>query len=688
MPQGDLFQSENGHPDTPPKARQHYLQLQTDLHNHNRRYYLHDSPSIPDAEYDRLMQELLLIEQAHPEWITENSPSQRIGAAPLSAFVMVQHEVPMRSLANAFSSDDMRTFDRRIRERLDTEAPLEYVCELKFDGIAVSLLYKNGLLVRGSTRGDGSQGEDITANLRTVRAIPLQLSRKDYPAVLEVRGEVFMPKAGFEKLNQCALAKQEKLFVNPRNAAAGSLRQLDSSITAQRPLDFFIYGVGWVEGEFLPTTQVGILNQLGEWGLPVNPEIAVVQGVEACLNYYDQLEKKRASLSYEIDGIVYKVNRLELQHALGFVARSPRWAVARKFPAQEEMTELLDVEFQVGRTGAVTPVARLVPVFVGGVTVSNATLHNMDEVQRLDVRVGDTVIVRRAGDVIPQIVQVVLERRPSNARLIQMPLHCPVCGSPVERAETESVARCSGGLICAAQRKEAIKHFAARRAMYIDGLGDKLVDQLVDGGLVQALPDIYSLELEALSALERMGEKSARNLLVAIEKSKHTTLARFLFGLGVREVGEATAQALAQYFGSLDALAQANHAQLRLVPDVGPVVACFIAKFFADPRNIDVVSALQAAGVQWPDVAVQPLNKPLAGKNYVLTGALDTMDRNTAKDHLLALGAKVAGSVSVKTHVVIAGSEAGTKRTKAEQLGVPVWDEAQLLALLKEYGQI
>lgn len=664
-----------------------YLLLKKQLHQHNHRYYILDNPEVPDAEYDRLMQQLLQIEQQHPEWITADSPSQRVGSAPLTQFSSVQHEVPMLSLDNAFNDDELLAFDQRIRDRLKNAADIEYCCEPKLDGLAVSLLYRDGVFVRGATRGDGSSGEDITANLRTIGAIPLQLSGNDFPLVLEVRGEVFMPTAGFEAMNRNAQAAGEKIFVNPRNAAAGSLRQLDSRITAQRPLSFYAYGVGLVDGGELPLKHADMLYRLRDWGLPVNPETSVVCNVNGCVEYYEKLAQKRHALAYDIDGIVYKVNTIALQQELGFVARAPRWAIARKFPAQEEMTQVLDVEFQVGRTGAVTPVARLQPVFVGGVTVSNATLHNMDEITRLDLRIGDTVIVRRAGDVIPQVAQVIVERRPQDARKVLLPDHCPVCSSPIEKTEGEAIARCSGGLICAAQRKEAIKHFAQRRAMDIDGLGDKIVDQLVDNELVLSPADLYQLQLPALASLARMGEKSAANVLLAIEHSRATTLPRFLYALGIREVGEATAQALANHFGTLDALAQADVQRLQQVPDVGPVVAHYVAEFFADARNTAVIAALSAAGVHWPAIEAQAgSHKPLSGMTFVLTGTLASLDRNSAKDQLQALGAKVAGSVSAKTTAVIAGEEAGSKLLKAEQLGVPVWDEAQLLALLANHS--
>ncbi len=684
MSQVDLFSSEPPLIDSSADEQARYRALQAALHHHNHSYYVLDAPEIPDAEYDRLMQQLLAMEREHPEWVTVDSPSQRVGSAPLSQFASVRHEVPMLSLDNAFSDEDFLAFDQRIRDRLKNDAAIAYCCEPKLDGLAVSLLYRDGVLVRGATRGDGSTGEDITANLRTIGAIPLQLVGTGFPAVIEVRGEVFMPKAGFEKLNARARETGEKLFVNPRNAAAGSLRQLDSRITAKRPLAFYVYGVGQVEGGELPLLHDGVLRCLQEWGLPLNPELQVVADAKAALAYYLMLAEKRDALPYEIDGIVYKVNDTLVQQQLGFVSRAPRWAIARKFPAQEELTRVLDVEFQVGRTGAITPVARLEPVFVGGVTVSNATLHNMDEVARLDIHMGDTVIVRRAGDVIPQIVQVVTDRRPADAGVVQLPQSCPVCGSPVERSDSEAVARCSGGLICAAQRKQAIRHFAQRRAMDIDGLGDKLIDQLVEQEQVHSPADLYQLQTDVLCNLERMGEKSAQNLQQAIAHSRKTTLPRFLYALGIREVGEATALALATHFGNLQGIASASLEELQQVADVGPVVAHFVAEFFADQRNRTVIEQLQAAGVCWPDIeVVARAELPLAGKTFVLTGTLSAMDRNAAKDALVALGAKVSGSVSARTDAVIAGAEAGSKLAKAEALGVPVWDESRLLELLQ-----
>jgi DNA ligase (NAD+) len=663
-------------------------QLRQEINLHNYRYYALDDPQITDADYDRLMQRLHQLEEQYPQSVTPDSPTQRVGATPLSAFQTVVHEMPMLSLDNAFSDDDLLAFNQRIQDRLKTKGDIEYACELKLDGIAVSLLYRHGVLVRGATRGDGANGEDITQNVRTINSIPLRLRGRGYPAVLEVRGEIYMPKAGFNALNEKARAADEKLFVNPRNAAAGSLRQLDSRITASRPLEMCAYSVGWIEGGELPATHSDLLAALKSWGFLTNRETDVAKNILEAMKFYRQIGQKREALAYDIDGIVFKVNSRELQDKLGFISRAPRWAIAYKFPAQEESTTLLDVEFQVGRTGAVTPVARLQPVFVGGVTVSNATLHNRDEINRLGIKIGDTVIIRRAGDVIPQIVQVVENKRPENARDILFPEHCPVCNSPVETVADEAVARCSGGLVCAAQRKEAIKHFASRKAMNVEGLGDKLVEQLVDLGLVNNLADIYSLTREQLSAMERMGEKSADNILAALELSKKTTLAKFIYALGIREVGEATARNFANYFGSFEALAEADQDSLQGVPDVGPVVAHFVAEFFEQESNRAAVASLRSAGIKWSNIEVaSPEALPLNGLTYVLTGTLETLSRDDAKMHLLALGAKVAGSVSAKTDYVVAGPGAGSKLAKAEELGLKVMDEAALIALLREYGR-
>ena len=666
-------------------------QLRAEIHDHNYRYYALDEPQVPDAEYDRLMLRLREIESEYPQLITPDSPTQRVGAAPLSAFATVQHEMPMLSLDNAFSDEELINFNRRIQERLKHTDHIEFACEVKLDGIAVSLLYRDGILVRGATRGDGARGEDITQNVRTIDSIPLRLRGTGFPAVLEVRGEIYMPKSGFEKMNDQAREKGDKLFVNPRNAAAGSLRQLDPRITASRPLEMCAYSVGLVDGvpaeHPWPTRHSDILYALRDWGFLINREMVVAKDIDECIAYYRKIQDKRMSLTYDIDGIVFKVNQRELQEKLGFISRAPRWAIAYKFPAQEEMTQLLDVEFQVGRTGAVTPVARLQPVFVGGVTVSNATLHNRDEIQRLGLKIGDTVIVRRAGDVIPQIVGIVDTKRPDNARDVVFPDHCPVCGSPVETVPGEAVARCDGGLICPAQRKEAIKHFASRKAMDVEGLGDKLVEQLVDQGYIKAVADLYQLTREQLAGLERMGEKSADNLLNALEKSKQTTLEKFIYALGIREVGEATARNLALHFGNYAALSNATEDALQEVADIGPVVAHFVAEFFQQEHNREAVTALKAAGVTWED-RDQPVNTadlPLKGLTYVLTGTLEAMSRDDAKAHLLALGAKVAGSVSAKTDYVVAGPGAGSKLQKAEELNIPVLDEAGLLALLQQH---
>ncbi|MCA0901286.1 NAD-dependent DNA ligase LigA [Microbulbifer agarilyticus] len=670
----------------PPEARQRAEQLHDILNRANYEYYVLDAPDLPDAEYDRCLRELQQLEESHPQLITRDSPTQRVGAEPLAAFTQIRHELPMLSLDNAFSDEDMEDFDRRIRERLNSAEPVEYACEPKLDGIAVSLLYRKGLLERAATRGDGTVGEDITQNVRTIFSIPLKLLADDVPDVLEVRGEIYMPKAGFDALNDKARAAGDKLFVNPRNAAAGSLRQLDSRITAQRPLEMCAYSVGLVEGGELPERHTDILAQLNLWGFRINAEMAVAESIQQCIDYHRKLGEKRAELPYDIDGIVFKVNSIPLQKRLGFVARAPRWATAYKFPAQEEMTQLLDVEFQVGRTGAVTPVARLQPVFVGGVTVSNATLHNRDEIERLGVKIGDTVIIRRAGDVIPQVVSVVESRRPEDARDIEFPSHCPVCDSPVEATPGEAVARCSGGLICSAQRKQAIKHFASRKAMDIDGLGDKLVEQLVDEGLLHSVSGLYHLSLEPLMGLERMGEKSAQNLLDALERSKDTTLPKFLYALGVREVGEATARNLARHFGDLDHLMQADSEALQQVEDVGPVVAHYVAEFFEQAHNLEEVAALQQAGVRWEAEVQETGSQPLAGQTWVLTGKLETLSRSEAKDYLQRLGAKVAGSVSANTHTVVAGPGAGSKLNKAQELNLPVLDEEGLMAKLREWG--
>ena len=645
-----------------------------------------DQPSIPDVEYDRLFKELERLEAEHPELVTADSPTQRVGAEPSAAFAEVEHILPMLSLDNVFDEESMRRFDRRVRDRLKTEDELRYACEPKLDGLAISLVYRNGSLERAATRGDGRRGEDVTVNVRTIRSVPLRLHGADHPDLLEVRGEIYMTRAGFEQLNEAQLAAGDKRFANPRNAAAGSLRQLDPRITAQRPLELCCFSIGQLEGAALGEHHSDNLELLQQWGFRINPELKVVSGVEAAIGYYNELLERRDRLSYEIDGIVFKVDNLALQEELGFVSRAPRWAVAYKFPAQEEITRLEAVEFQVGRTGAVTPVARLEPVQVGGVTVSNATLHNMDEIERLDLRLGDTVIVRRAGDVIPQVVSVVTERRPKGARRIKAPSRCPVCDSEIVRTEGEAISRCTGGLVCPAQLKHTVLHFASRRAMDIEGLGDKIVDQLVERRMVRTVADLYQLGQEQLQGLERMGPKSAANLVAALDTSRRTTLPRFIYSLGIREVGEATAQALAAHFGTLEALQAADEETLQSVPDVGPIVAAHVREFFDSEHNREVVRALRAAGVEWPENA--PLRPgeagPLAGKTFVLTGTLESLSRDEASERLQALGAKVTGSVSRNTDCVVAGPGAGSKLDKAHKLEIEVIDEAALLELLEE----
>ncbi|TAJ16511.1 MAG: NAD-dependent DNA ligase LigA [Rugosibacter sp.] len=667
--------------------------LRAALLHHDYLYYVLDAPAVPDAEYDRLFRQLQVLEAEHPELQTPDSPTQRIGGRPLPAFGQVNHAVPMLSLNNAFSLDEVTAFDRRCREGLD-ETAIDYACEPKFDGLAISLRYENGLFVQGATRGDGTAGEDVTQNLRTVRNIPLRLMGKDIPPRLDVRGEVLMLRADFAQLNVRQRARGEKEFVNPRNAAAGSLRQLDAKITAQRPLRFFAYGVADVTAVSpAPTFHGEMMNRLASWGFTVAAERAVMRGAAGLAAYYAEMAAARMQLPYDIDGVVYKVNDLDDQAQLGFVSRAPRFAIAHKFPAQEALTTVEAIEVQVGRTGALTPVARLAAVFVGGVTVTNATLHNEAEAQRKDVRVGDTVSVRRAGDVIPEVVAVILEKRPTlsehgDAPLhppFALPKHCPVCGSAVEKLEDEAIARCIGGLFCPAQRKQALRHFASRRAMDIDGLGEKIVEQLVDNAIVKTPADLYKMGLASLANLQRMAEKSATNILVAIEKSKHTTLARFIFALGIRNVGEATAKDLSRYFGNLDALMRASEDQLQQVPDVGPVVAVSIAHFFAERHNIEVIEQLRAAGVQWLEGEPMALTvAPLVGKAFVLTGALPTLSRETAKEMIEAQGGKVTGSVSSKTDYVVAGEDAGSKLVKAQELGITLLNENQLKELLAQ----
>lgn len=654
------------------------------MNQHNYAYYVLDNPTIPDAEYDKLFRELQALEQTHPELASSDSPTQRVGAAPLPQFAQVTHSVPMLSLGNAFDDSDIIAFDRRVKDGLKLDGSVAYATELKFDGLAINLRYEDGILVQAATRGDGATGENVTVNIRTVHAIPLRLRTAHPPRVLDVRGEVLMFKADFAKLNARQRDVGQKEFANPRNAAAGSLRQLDSRITARRALRFFSYGIGLLDGADMPPSHSALLDWYAELGLPVCGERAVVEGADGLLAFFHGIGNKRASLPYEIDGVVYKVNRLDQQRALGFVSRAPRWAIAHKFPAEEALTVVQGIEVQVGRTGAITPVARLAPVFVGGVTVTNATLHNEDEVRRKDIRIGDTVIVRRAGDVIPEVVAFVPEARPADAREFTMPSVCPVCGSPIVRPEDEAIARCSGGWIkCAAQRKGGLLHFVSRRAMDVEGLGDQLIEQLVDKHIITTAADLYKLGVTALAGLDRMADRSAQNVLTALEKSKKTALARFIYALGIRHVGEATAKELARHFGSMDALTQATEAQLLEVSDIGPVVARSIVAFFSDSLNIELIEQLRAAGIHWPEGVSESKPKPLLGKTFVLTGTLPTLTRDAAAEMIEAAGGKVAGSVSRKTSCVVAGEEAGSKLVKAQELGITVLDEAALRALLK-----
>ena len=658
--------------------------LRAEIENHNYRYYVLDEPSVPDAEYDRLLRELESLEAEHPGLRTPDSPTQRVGGQPLAGFEEVRHRTPMLSLANAFSDEEVEAFHQRVIKGLETEHA-DYVAEPKLDGVAISLRYEHGHLVQAATRGDGATGEDVTANVRTIAAIPLRLRGEGWPAEFEVRGEIYMPLAGFRNYNQRAREEGLKELVNPRNAAAGSLRQLDPRITATRPLAFFTYGA--VGGDDLPESHYEQLQLLREWGFPVNPEVRRVRDAEGCLAYYRELGEKRASLAYDIDGVVFKLEHREQQRTLGFVSRAPRWAIAQKFPAQEEITRLEGIDIQVGRTGALTPVARLAPVFVGGVTVTNATLHNLDEIRRKDVRVGDWVVVRRAGDVIPEVARVVPERREGEPAPFEMPSACPVCGSDVEREEGEAVFRCTGGLVCAAQRVRSIQHFASRKAMDIEGLGDKLIDQLTETGLVHSVADLYALDRDQLAALDRMGEKSADNLLAQLERSKTPDLGRFLYALGIREVGEVTAASLARHFGTLDRIAAASEEDLLDVPDVGPIVAGHVHAFFREEHNLEVLRQLETAGVRWQPVEVPRGEQPLAGQTWVLTGALG-MPRARAKGLLESLGARVTGSVSAKTDVLLAGEAAGSKLAKAEKLGVEIIDEAAFITLMETHGAL
>ncbi|MDG6897501.1 DNA ligase (NAD(+)) LigA [Actinobacillus delphinicola] len=669
---------------TQPSLQQQIEELRKTLRHHEYLYHVLDTPEIPDSEYDRLFHQLKALENSHPEFITADSPTQRVGAKPLTSFSQVKHEIPMLSLDNVFNDDEFMAFVKRIQDRLPFSTEnLTFCCEPKLDGLAVSILYENGKLVRAATRGDGQTGEDITANVRTIRNIPLQLLTDNPPARLEVRGEIFMPHQAFENLNEMALAKGEKTFANPRNAAAGSLRQLDPKVTHQRHLMLNAYGIGIAEGVLLPDTHYDRLQWLHSMGIPVNKEIELCGGIEQVLKFYRNIQEKRPHLGYDIDGTVLKVNDIALQEKLGFISKAPRWAIAYKFPAQEELTVLRDVEFQVGRTGAITPVAKLEPVFVGGVTVSNATLHNGDEIERLGLAIGDTVTIRRAGDVIPQVVGVVRERRPENAKPIIFPTHCPVCGSLVKRIEGEAVARCTGGLFCDAQRKEALKHFVSRKAMNIDGVGAKLIEQLVDKEIIHTPADLFKLDLNTLMRLDRMGEKSAQKALDSIEKAKSTTLARFLFALGIREVGESTALNLANYFKTLAPIQEADIETLQKVQDIGDVVARRVYHFWLEPHNVEVVNDLIAQGVHWEAVETKEIaENPFMGKTVVLTGTLMQMTRNEAKEKLQAMGAKVSGSVSAKTDYVIAGESAGSKLTKAEELGINILSEDAFLGLL------
>jgi len=666
--------------------QQQINQLRSQLRHHEYQYHVLDAPEVPDAEYARLMRELRQLEEQHPELITPDSPTQRVGAAPLSAFDQVKHQVPMLSLDNVFDEESFLSFYKRVQDRLKISTALTFCCELKLDGLAVSLLYENGELVQAATRGDGTTGENITMNVRTIRAIPLRLTGENIPARLEVRGEVFMPQPGFEALNDEARRTGGKVFANPRNAAAGSLRQLDPRITAKRPLTFFCYGVGALEGSTLPSSHLQRLLQFKQWGLPVSDRVKLCTGSDEVLAFYRQVEQDRAHLGFDIDGVVVKIDSLETQETLGFVARAPRWATAFKFPAQEQITQVKDVEFQVGRTGAITPVARLEPVLVAGVMVSNATLHNADEIERLGLRIGDTVVVRRAGDVIPQVVGIIADQRPEDAREVVFPTHCPVCNSDVERVEGEAVARCTGGLFCGAQRKEALKHFVSRRALDIDGMGDKIIDQLVEKEYVKTPADLFRLSAGIMTGLDRMGPKSAQNLAKALEKAKETTFARFLYALGIREVGEATAANLASHYGSIDALRAADVDSLKQVQDVGDVVAKHVVNFLAEDHNIKVIDDLLTF-VHWPApqvIVAEEIDSPIAGKVLVLTGSLSILSRDEAKDRLTALGAKVTGSVSKKTDMVIAGEAAGSKLAKALELGIQVIDEEEMIRLLGE----
>jgi len=667
----------------PDRIRKQANKLRSEINDHNYRYHVLAFPTISDSLYDQLFQQLKDLEEKYPELVIPTSPTQRVGAEPLKSFVQVHHKIPMLSLDNVFNEEELLAFDDRVRQRLKIDKPVSYACEPKLDGVAISLIYENGILTQAATRGDGSTGEDVTQNVKTIEAIPLQLRGSNFPELLEVRGEVYMPNAGFEQLNKDAEKKGEKIFVNPRNATSGSLRQLDSQITAKRPLAFYAYLAGVFKKGKLPDLHSEIMSRFKSWGIPTPPDAEVVTGIKGCLSYYKNIEKKRETLPYGIDGVVYKVDSLELQRKLGFVSRAPRWAIAHKFPAQEKMTKVKDIEFQVGRTGAVTPVARLEPVFVGGVTVSNATLHNFDELYRKDIRIGDTVVIRRAGDVIPEVVGPVLSERPKHTKIVKIPKCCPVCHAEVVKADDEAVARCMGGLYCHAQLRETIKHFASRRAMDIDGLGDKLVGLFLTEKIVNDITSLYQLNKKHLAALPRLGEKSAQNLLDAIENSKKTTLSRFLYALGIREVGEATARALARHFKNIEPLMKADVETLQNIPDIGPVVAAHIVGFFHQQHNVELIDKLQRLGIHWPKEKVAKA-LPFEGKTFVLTGSLNTMTRDEAKEQLEALGARASGSVSKNTDFVILGDNPGSKYKKAKELGVKIIDEQQFLRMIKQ----
>ncbi len=667
--------------------RKRLAALRAEIRQHDFRYYVLDRPAIPDAEYDALMRELQALEERHPDWITPDSPTQTVGAPPSHAFETVEHRVPMLSLDNAFDAEEFSAFDRRVRERLGDDAPVTYQAEPKFDGLALSLTYVGGTLARAATRGDGRRGEDVTDNVRTIDSVPVHL---DLPgdSEIEIRGEVVMTHEAFAEINRRAERRGEKVFANPRNAAAGSLRQKDPRVTAERPLHFFAYGVGLAEGVEAPATQSGWLDRMEELGFAVAENRATVTGLDEARDFFREIGEKREKLAFDIDGVVYKVDSIAEQERLGFVARAPRWAIAWKFPAEEKLTRVREVEFQVGRTGALTPVARVEPVAVGGVTVANVTLHNMDEIERKDVRIGDWVRIRRAGDVIPEIIEVLPDKRPDDAKKIELPATCPECGSEVLRDEDQAVARCTGGLFCPAQRREAIRHFASRKAMDIDGLGEKWVTLFLDRGLVEHVDDLFRLNRDDLIALPRMGAKSADNLLDSLEKARETTLGRFLYALGIREVGEVTAESLARHFRGLDALMEASEEELQAVEDVGPVVARHVHAFFQQPHNREVIEGLLAAGIHWPTPEAPADNAPLDGKTFVITGTLPDMTRDEASDRLTALGAKVTSSVSKKTTALIAGEAGGSKLDKAEKLGVPILDADAFARLLEDPSRI